>query len=105
MRCVFAPVDERNASRSELEIARELVHVHHAITSIDLRYRSDNRDHIASNRLDVLSFVDGKTIGELHQHLRTSRFWRVNRSREPVDRLCFANESFLFRSAQTAWIS
>src|SRR5205085_10160484 len=63
------------------------------------------RDDVLANRLHVRCFFDGKAIGKLHQHFGTAGFWRVNRSREPIDRWRVTNDSRALSCRESARIS
>ena len=90
---VLAPVDGRNAAAAELELFLFLDDVDDAVPAVDFSRRRDQRDDVVTNLLNERRLFDGKPIEELHQHLRASRFRRVNGAGEPINRLGLVNEA------------
>ena len=90
---VLAPVDGRNAAAAELELFLFLDDVDDAVPAVHFSRRRDQRDDVVTNLLNERRLFDGKPIEELHQHLRASRFRRVNGAGEPINRLGLMNEA------------
>jgi hypothetical protein len=62
------------------------VDVDHAVATVHLDDRRDERDHVLADIADVGALVDGETVGELHQRRRRSGLGRVDGAGDVVDR-------------------
>ncbi len=81
---VLAPVEERWPHIVvRLSIA---IDVHHAIATVRLRRRHDDRDHVLADRLDQRRFLHGEPVGQLHHHLGRPGLGRVEPGGDVVDR-------------------
>src|SRR5207237_10550619 len=83
----------RDGDATQLELFPFLDDVDDAVPAVDFSRRGDQRDDVVTNLLNEGGHFDGKAIEELHQHLRASRFRRVNGAGEPINRLGLVNEA------------
>src|SRR5207237_767931 len=104
VRDVLAPVDRGNRAATELELLLFLDEVDDAIAPVYFRCRRDERDDAVADVIDVWRLLNGETVHQLHQHLRTSGLGRMNTSSEPIDRLRLVNEPRALGVAHTARI-
>ena len=84
MRDVLAPVRRRQIESGALSVAGA---VHNLVATVGLNDRRNHRQHVLANAGNHRRLVHHQPIGQLHQHLGSTRLGGVHATREIVHRL------------------